>query len=154
MSARQIIFAPRSPTKLTPFLRYSYSLLPLFLRVPPFVFNSLQPLFPKTGGWGIPRAAHLRHCTRPLSIFTPLFSWCYELLFPQPLSFHKHLRCPMLFPFVQQNRVSHSQIRNSRRSSAFFASQRYLFSFASSEPFKCSDIPTFSLFSARMLVTL
>jgi hypothetical protein len=107
MSARQIIFAPRSPTKLTPFLRYSYSLLPLFLRVPFFVFNSLQPLLPKTGGWGIPRASHLRHYTRPSSIFysfvfmvlrialfaTPFFSktsalpyviFLFTLAFPDP----------------------------------------------------------------------
>src|SRR3984893_11658767 len=30
------------------------SLLPLFLRLPSFIFNSLQPLLPKTGGWGMP----------------------------------------------------------------------------------------------------
>ena len=27
----------------------------------------------------------------------PLFSWSYELLFPQPLCFDNHLRCPIVF---------------------------------------------------------
>jgi hypothetical protein len=52
MLSRQIILPRLSPTKLTPLLRYSCSLLPLFLRAPSFVFNSSQPLLPKTGGWG------------------------------------------------------------------------------------------------------
>ena len=29
--------------------------------------------------------------------FRPLFSYAYELLFPQLLSFHSHLRCPIVF---------------------------------------------------------
>src|SRR6266404_3401433 len=32
----------------------SYSLLPLFFTLAPFVFKSLQPLLPKTGGWVYP----------------------------------------------------------------------------------------------------
>jgi hypothetical protein len=82
MLARQIILPRPLPTNLTPFLRYSYSLLPLFLRVPSFVFNSLQPLLPKTGGWGIPRASHLRHYTRPSSIFYSFVFTVLRVAFP------------------------------------------------------------------------
>jgi len=95
--ARQIILPRPSPTKLTPLFRYSCSLLPLFLRVRPFVFNSLQPLLPKTGGWGIPRrlTSETRHV--PHRFFTPLFSSSYKSLFSQLLCFHIHLRCPIVF---------------------------------------------------------
>ena len=35
--------------------------------------------------------------TRVLDRFVyPLFSYCYELLFPQPLCFENHLRCPLV----------------------------------------------------------
>src|SRR5712664_3843414 len=147
MLARQIILPRPSPTKLTPLLRYACSLLPLFLRVASFVFNSLQPLLPKTGGWGSLAQVISNHARRPHRFFTPLFSWSYGLLFSQPLSFQKHLRCPIVFS----------------KSSVAFPNQEFSallrvlcdsalsFSFASSEPFKRSDIPTFGPFSARML---
>src|SRR5882757_7596783 len=88
MLARQIILPRRSLPQLTPFLRYSCSLLPLFSQVPPFVFNSLQPLLPKTGGWG--GLAHVISdlARRTHRFFTPLFSCSYKPLFSQLLSFH------------------------------------------------------------------
>src|SRR5712675_2841204 len=97
MLARQTIFTPPSSTKLTPLLRYSYSLLPLFLRVASFVFNSLQPLLPKTGALRIPRrlTSETRHV--PHRFFTPLFLSSYKSLFSQLLCFHIHLRCPIVF---------------------------------------------------------
>ena len=45
----------------------------------------------------------------------PFFSWSYELLFPQLLSFDNHLRCPLVF----SNRVSpqkHSACASSTKS--------------------------------------
>src|SRR5712671_4759780 len=32
--------------------------------------------------------------SRPSNFVAPLFSWSYELLFPQPLCFYNLLRCP------------------------------------------------------------
>jgi hypothetical protein len=103
-------------------------LFALFSALPSFVFNRLQPLFPKHPGGGIPtlplrasRPRHMRHaaplspaspdygyvpssrgctpyallclCGKP-NLARPLFSYSYELLLPQPLSFHIDLRCP------------------------------------------------------------
>src|SRR4029077_5459146 len=36
----------------------------------------------------------------------PLFSYCYKLLFPQPLCFVNHLRCPIVFLPLPPNSVS------------------------------------------------
>ena len=41
---------PALRSSLTLFPSFSCRLLPLFLRVPPFVFSNLQPLVPKKGG--------------------------------------------------------------------------------------------------------
>ena len=155
MLARQIILPRPSPTKLTPLLRYACSLLPLFLRVASFVFNSLQPLLPKTGGWGSLAQVISNHARRPHRFFTPLFSWSYELLFSQPLSFQKHLRCPIVFSkssVAFPNQEFLGAPPRPLRLPAADRSLRYLSSFGFSEPFKRSDIPTFNPFSARMLV--
>jgi len=156
MLARQITTPRPSPTNLTPLLRYSCGLLPLFLRVPSFVFNGLQPLLPKTGGWGTSRSSSSTFAPRCSTFVSPLFSWSYELLFPQPLSFHNHLRCPPGVP----PRGANSQIRNIISALHVLcacppqaALSVIVIFFGFSEPFKRSDIPTFNPFSARMLVT-
>jgi hypothetical protein len=41
-----------------------------------------------------------RRNSRPSDFARPLFSWSYELLFPQPLCFDNHLRCPMFSRFA------------------------------------------------------
>ncbi len=88
MLPRQITLLRPSPTKLTPSLRYSYSLLSLFLRVASFVFNSLQPLLPKTGGWGGLAQIISDFARRTHRFFTPLFSCPYKFLFQQLPCFH------------------------------------------------------------------
>src|SRR5882757_2975205 len=92
MLARQITLPRPSFTKLTPFLRCACSLLPLFLRVPPFIFNSLQPLLPKTGGWGSLAQVISDLARRTHRLFTPLFSCSYKSLFQQLPSFHIHTK--------------------------------------------------------------
>src|SRR5437879_12328955 len=43
--------------------------------------------------------------SQPLDFVLPLFSWSYELLFPQPLYFDNDLRCPPVwgYPFLQRS---------------------------------------------------
>src|SRR5882724_6668594 len=81
MLARQII-PPR------PYPTNSCRLLPLFLRVVSFVFNSLQPLLPKTGGWGGLAQIISDFARRTHRFFTPLFSCPYKFLFQQLPCFH------------------------------------------------------------------
>ena len=112
MLSRQIILPRPFPTKLTPFLRYSCGLLPLFLRVVSLVFNSLQPLLPKTGGWGglahvIPDLARRTH-----RFFTLLFSCSYKSLFQQLPSFHIYTKRGVFFASWMEFAHPHSQIRN------------------------------------------
>src|SRR5882724_4470719 len=112
MLAGQVILPRSLTTKLTPFLRYSCSLLPLFLRVPSFVFNSLQPLLPKTGGSGslaqvisdLPRRTH--------RFFSPLFSCSYKSLFAQLPYFHIYTKRGVFFASWMEFAHPHSQIRN------------------------------------------
>ena len=152
MLARQIILPQLFRTKLTPLLRYSCSLLPLFLRVASFVFNSLQPLLPKTGGWGGLAQVISDLARRTHRFFSPLFSWSYKSLFSQPLCFHIHLRCPPGVPLAEQ-------IPKSGNSSTLLhgSAQRYLYIlriFRAVQTFQLSTVdcqPPFP--SARMLVT-
>src|SRR6267154_1779095 len=112
MLSRQITLHRPLPTELTPFLRCSCSLLPLFLRVRTFVFNSLQPLLPKTGGWGglaqvisdLPRRTH--------RFFSPLFSCSYKSLFSQLPSFHIYTKRGVFFASWMEFAHPHCQIRN------------------------------------------
>ena len=56
----------------------------------PFAFNSLRTLSVAMGGGGTPLPLH---DSRPLFLAAPLFSYSYELLFPQLHCFHNHLHC-------------------------------------------------------------
>jgi len=112
MLARQIILPRLLPTKLTPFLRYSYSLLPLFLGVRPLVFNSLQPLLPKAGGWGGLAQVISDLARRTHRFFSPLFSRSYKSLFLQLPCFHIHTKRGVCFASWVEFPRPHSQIRN------------------------------------------
>ena len=112
MLSRQITITRPLPTKLTPLLRYSCSLLPLFLRVPSFVFNSLQPLLPKTGGWGGLTQVISDLARRTHRFITPLFSWSYKSLFSQLPCFHIYTKRGVFFPSWMEFAHPHSQIRN------------------------------------------
>ena len=122
--------APRTPnfsfhpfsaalSSLTLLPSRSCGLLHSLFAAPPFVFNALLPLFPKHPGGGCsvdPSPRYLRSL-RPFAenregrlafacrFATPFFSEPYELLFPQPFSFHNHPHCPgvwrlpLYFPF-------------------------------------------------------
>src|SRR5580765_5109234 len=57
MLARQVTPPDSLQTELTPFLPCPCSLFAVILRLPSFVFNSLQPLFPKHPGRG-PTSTH------------------------------------------------------------------------------------------------
>ena len=72
--------------------------------------------------------------SNPISKFpfvAPLFSWSYELLFPQTIYYQKHLRCP---PGVPPNRFSEAQLRrladHARLSSSLSINCALLFSLA------------------------
>src|SRR5882762_10561034 len=72
----------------------SCSLFALFSTLASFVFNNLRTLCAKHRGCG-----YLCDISAPSVIIcpffvSPLFSWSYNLLFPQPLYFDNHLRCP------------------------------------------------------------
>ena len=140
MLARQITVPRNSPTKLTPLLRYSCKLFVAPENINPFGIKQIRTLSAKHPGWGVLPKLRSLFTRGTHRFFSPLFSWFYELLFSQPLSFQKHLRCPIVFP----KSASHSQIRNFLWGSVA----------KTSKVFKCSDIPTFGAFSARMLVSL
>src|SRR6266403_1419179 len=112
MLARQTILPRPSPAKLTPLLRYSCSLLPLFLRVASFVFNSLQPLLPKTGGWGGLAQITSDLARRTHRFFSPLFSCSYKSLFSQLPSFLIYTKRGVFFASWMEFAHPHSQIRN------------------------------------------
>src|ERR1700676_889159 len=59
-----------------------YSLVKVLLTVSPF-----RPSF----------SPHPQHASTDRRFLSPLFSQCYELLFPQVFCFHNHLRCPLVF---------------------------------------------------------
>jgi hypothetical protein len=93
-----------SKSRVLTLLRTLFLSLRSFRR-PPRLFSIACGLFVQnTGGVGtsatssrsprlpVPAAGSLRY--RLPFFVTPLFSWPYKLLFPQPLSFAKHLRCP------------------------------------------------------------
>ena len=112
MLSRQIILPRPSSSKLTPLFRYSCGLSPLFLRVASFVFNSLQPLVPKTGGWGSLAQVIADLARRTHRFFTPLFSCSYKSLFSQLPSFHIYTKRGVFFASWMEFAHPHSQIRN------------------------------------------
>jgi len=83
--------------------RILISLRALFLSLRSFqrsprLFSIVCSLFlQNTRGGGAPRRRLRALCVSALSFafafIRPLFSYCYELLFSQPLCFHNHLRC-------------------------------------------------------------
>src|SRR5260370_8548585 len=119
---RSLDAIPLPDYQLFPFLSIHWSLFALFFHTPPFVFNSLQPLFRKHPGWGYLHKSSLWNQQLPASFFrpclqdsypgcqscllsasrrlrgnrfiAPLFSYSYESLFPQTLSFHIHTKPP------------------------------------------------------------
>src|SRR5712692_5547170 len=96
---RQITASRPVPAKLTPLVQYSCRLSVAPKKVNSFRIKQIQTLLQNTRGMGY-LARLLRLCTTITHrFFTPLFSWSYELLFLQPLSFHNHLRCPLVFWF-------------------------------------------------------
>ena len=109
MLARQITVPRNSPTKLTPLLRYSCKLFGATENVNSFSIKQIRTLSAKHPGWGVLPKLRSLFTRGTHRFFSPLFSWFYELLFSQLLYFHKHLRCPIVFP----KSASHSQIRNS-----------------------------------------
>src|SRR5882762_11530882 len=112
MLARQIIFPRPSPAKVTPLLQCSCGLLPLFLRAVSFVFNSLQPLLPKAGGWGGLAQVISDLARRTHRFFSPLFSRSYKSLFLQLPCFHIHTKRGVCFASWVEFPRPHSQIRN------------------------------------------
>src|SRR5882762_7969814 len=112
MLARQIIFPRPSPAKVTPLLQCSCGLLPLFLRAASFVFNSLQPLLPKTRGWGSLAQVISDLARRTQRFFNPLFSCFYKSLFSQLPSFHIYTKRGVFFASRLEFAHPHSQIRN------------------------------------------
>jgi hypothetical protein len=45
---------------------------------------------------------------------SPTFSFTYKLLFSQLAYFHKHLRCPIVFPFFSPLVTRHSPLATSQ----------------------------------------
>jgi len=102
----------------------SSGLFALAKKANPFVIRQIQPLFPKHPGWGAPNKLPFRISNlqtlfpRQLQIVATgssgfyfpsappaavdfarrLFSYSYELPFPQALSFHNHPNCPGVAP--------------------------------------------------------
>jgi hypothetical protein len=108
MLARQISLLPPLPTALTPLLRYSYKLFVAPKKVNSFVIKQIQTLSAKHPGWGVQLCVgsalsatlhpEPRRARYPFPLLaSPLFSWSYELLFPQLIYFDNYLRCPMFF---------------------------------------------------------
>ena len=65
-----------------------------------------------TGGGGIPRAVR---DSSAVQIARPLFSWSYELLFPQALCFDNHLNCPGVWAHGHLKvAATHSWLREQR----------------------------------------
>jgi hypothetical protein len=86
------------PPGLTPFPTHSSGLFVAAKNVNSFGINQIHTLSAKHPGWGS-TGGHLGgiRCPRPTTHYplaSPLFSWSYELLFPQVLSFHKDPNCP------------------------------------------------------------
>src|SRR6267154_4268527 len=120
MLSRQITLHRPLPTELTPFLRCACGLLPLFLRVASFVFNSLQPLLPKTGGWGGLAQVISDLARRTHRFFSPLFSCSYKSLFSQLSCFHIHTKRGVFFAsWMEFAHPAFPNQESSRRSSAF-----------------------------------
>jgi hypothetical protein len=108
MLARQISLLPPLPTTLTPLLRYSCKLLVASKKVNSFAIKQIHTLSAKHPGWGVQLCVgsalsatlhpEPRRARYPFPLLaSPLFSWSYELLFPQLIYFDNYLRCPMFF---------------------------------------------------------
>jgi hypothetical protein len=86
----------------TPFISLTcglfISLCALF-RTPILCFQSLADSFAKTPGVGTLAPLNILCASAANSVFArPLFSYSYELLFPQVLSFDNHPNCPGVAP--------------------------------------------------------
>src|SRR4029077_17087153 len=110
MFAEGITLSNAHPAQLTLFLPYSCGLFVAPKKHNSFGIKQIRTLWPKHPGWGVSRkicptesatyklfladlfAHQLPH--RPFA--RPLFSWCYESLFPQPICFQNHLRSPLV----------------------------------------------------------
>ena len=107
----------------------SCGLLHSLFAAPPFVFNALQPLFPKhPGGCTVDPSlrylcalcAYLPRAVKRALAFacrfaTPFFSEPYELLFLQLFSFHNHPRCPGVWRLCSRFPFWLACIQSSRR---------------------------------------
>src|SRR5260370_28620948 len=71
---RSLDAIPLPDYQLFPFLSIHWSLFALFFHTPPFVFNSLQPLFRKHPGWGYLYKSPLLESTTSSLFFPPLFA--------------------------------------------------------------------------------
>src|SRR5260370_40216966 len=75
---RCILDADHTPrNQLSPFLSILWSLFALFFHTPPFVFNSLQPLFRKHPGGGTLYKSPLWNQQLPASFFRPCLQGSY-----------------------------------------------------------------------------
>jgi hypothetical protein len=82
----------------------------------------LQPLFPKTGGWGGLAQVISDLARRTHRFFSPLFSWSYKSLFQQLPCFHIYTKRGGVFCFVDGIRgPAFPNQESSRRSYEFSA---------------------------------
>src|SRR3984893_1526096 len=58
---------------------------------------SLVKVLPTVSPFRPSFSPHPQHASLDHRFLSPLFSKCYELLFPQLFCFHNHLRCPLVF---------------------------------------------------------
>src|ERR1700720_4680457 len=122
LSRRKASTAP-DPPAVTLDASISCRLLPLFFRLPSFVFNNLRPLLPKYRGWGVP----LQRC--------PLESAVYRLFFRAPFMIWLTLR-PTRLPLP---RVFSPLIQNASSAS------RHIYRESSASRMRSDDIQTFRL---------
>jgi hypothetical protein len=137
MLPQRITLPSTHPAELNPFSTHSSGLFVHAKNLNPFEIKQIQTLSAKHPGWGYlcdnsgpsaslypePRRVryHLPSFFSSLlfsysyklppssaRFFPPLLSWSYELLFPQLLSFHNHLRCPLVFSLLGRIELLHS----------------------------------------------
>ena len=115
MLARQITLNYRSRTDLTCLSPYSYKLFGAPKKANPHRINSLRALRQKHPGRGY---AFAHQSLLATGFSRPLFSPRYELLFPQPPSFHNDPRCPLAWrPPAPRHMVFHAQASDRIRES-------------------------------------
>jgi hypothetical protein len=155
MLPRQITLPQLLRSAVTPLLRYSCKLFVAPQKVNSFGIKQIQTLSAKHPGVGVPHTVCLGLLRRDARLLSALcFHGLTNCFSRNPFSFTNICIAPRCTP-----RGANSQIRNlistpprSLRLPAAGRAQRHLLFFGLSEPFKRSDIPTFSPFSARMLV--